>query len=100
MIAHAWISEFSRFIETYGISSYLVVPMRHEGQIIGTLGVARSRMGCRVRLDDQLLLQELADRAALAVVNAQLVDRLHTGMRARHTAEEKYGPLSSNKFRQ
>ena len=60
------------FIEHQGLHSVLIVPLRARGQILGTLGVSRSRPDAPYTPEDQSLLQELGDRAGLVVSNARL----------------------------
>jgi signal transduction histidine kinase len=60
------------FVERVGMASLLIVPLRAEGVVIGTLGLTRSRPDHPYTTDDQAFLQALADRAALAIVNARL----------------------------
>jgi PAS domain S-box-containing protein len=55
-----------------GFSSKLIVPLRVQGRVIGTLGLTRDPHGAPYTLDDQILLQDLADRAALAIQSARL----------------------------
>ncbi len=64
------------FVERIGMHAILIVPLRAPEGIIGVLGVSRSRPHFPYTLEDQNLLQELADRAGLVVSNARLLDRL------------------------
>jgi signal transduction histidine kinase len=64
--------EFWTFFEAIGISSVLIVPLKTDGHVIGTLGITRDQQGNPYTHDDQLLLQNIADRAALSIRNAQL----------------------------
>jgi signal transduction histidine kinase len=64
--------EFCAYLDRYSVYSLLVVPLRVRGEAFGTLGVSRMRPHAPYTLDDQRFLQELADRAALAINNAQL----------------------------
>lgn len=70
---------YRAFMERYGVGSILVVPLRVRGRVIGTLFSARNLGGVPYTLDDQGFLQDLADRAALALDNTglyqQLIDR-------------------------
>lgn len=54
----------------------LVVPLRLGDRIIGTLSCSRVRDDDAFTEMDQHLLQEIADRAAFAIENARLADRL------------------------
>ena len=60
-------------VQVYGV---LVVPLRVEGCIIGLLAVWRSRREPAYTIDDEVLMQDLADRAALAIANARLYSEL------------------------
>jgi PAS domain S-box-containing protein len=53
-------------------AALLAVPLRAEGRAIGTLSVSRPRADRPYTADDERFLQELADRAALAVERAHL----------------------------
>jgi signal transduction histidine kinase len=64
--------EWFPYLDTYGISSMLLVPLRARGRVIGSLGVFRSDTGHPYTTDDEILFQDLADRAALAVDNSRL----------------------------
>lgn len=64
--------EFHAFMEAFGISSVLIVPLRLSGQAIGSLGLTRDRGGSQYTHDDLLLMQSLADGAALAIQNVRL----------------------------
>jgi diguanylate cyclase (GGDEF)-like protein len=54
----------------------LVVPLRAHGRWIGALTVMRVQAPIRFSKGDQIFLQDLADRAALAIEDAQLYDRV------------------------
>lgn len=58
--------------QRYGAHSGLIVPLRAHGRILGTMLVLRRVEQPLFNDDDQLFIQELADRAALAVDNARL----------------------------
>jgi signal transduction histidine kinase len=57
----------------------LIVPLLLEGQVIGVLTLYRSKPGQPYTPDDQVLLQDLADRAALLIRNAQLFMQVQVG---------------------
>lgn len=54
------------------IHSLVVVAIRSRARILGSLALVRSRSGHSYTTDDLSLLQELADRAGLAIENARL----------------------------
>jgi signal transduction histidine kinase/ActR/RegA family two-component response regulator len=65
--------------------SLLVVPLRASGDVLGVIRAARDRPEGRFSADDLVLLQDLADRAGLAVQNALLFREVERG---RRTADE------------
>jgi signal transduction histidine kinase len=68
--------EWYAYLDHYGISSMLLVPLRARSEVIGSLGVFRSDPLAPYTVDDQILIQDLADRAALAVDNARLYEQV------------------------
>jgi PAS domain S-box-containing protein len=65
-------SAYRPYLEQIGIASLLVVPIRANTRFIGTMLVARDRHGASYTHDDLAFVQDLADRAALAIENDQL----------------------------
>ena len=65
-------SVFWPYYDHVGIESLLCVPLRGQGRAIGTLMLMRDRGEQPFTLNDQSFLQELADRAALAILNTRL----------------------------
>jgi len=64
--------EYWPYLEQVGITSLLIAPLRTGGRTIGILALTRAQADQPYTLADQTFLQELADRAALAIANAQL----------------------------
>ncbi|MCU7496496.1 MAG: PAS domain-containing protein [Ignavibacteria bacterium] len=64
--------EFFPYSENYRTFSFLMVPLRVENQLIGTMDISRDEPGHPYSLDDQFFLQNIADRIALAIFNARL----------------------------
>lgn len=60
------------YLDQIPMASMLIVPLRARGAIVGVLAMTRDRPGHPYTTDDQQLLQDLADRAALTIANAQL----------------------------
>jgi signal transduction histidine kinase/CheY-like chemotaxis protein len=56
----------------FTIHSLIVVPMRVQGRVIGTLATTRYSAGRPFTPEDQRLLQELADKASMSIENARL----------------------------
>ncbi|MGE5400681.1 MAG: PAS domain S-box protein [Ignavibacteriales bacterium] len=66
--------EFFPYSEEYRSYSFLMVPLRVQDQLIGTMDLSRDEPGHSYTQDDQLFLQNIADRVALAIFNARLYD--------------------------
>jgi signal transduction histidine kinase/DNA-binding response OmpR family regulator len=59
-------------IRSLGLRSYMCVPIRAHGKMLGALALATAESGRRFGSDDLAFAQEFADRAAIAVDNARL----------------------------
>jgi signal transduction histidine kinase len=68
------------------VHGFAVVPIRARQTVIGTLSVLRNTAGHNYSGEDVTLLQDLADRAGLAIENARLYARLEQRVQER-TAE-------------
>jgi diguanylate cyclase (GGDEF)-like protein/PAS domain S-box-containing protein len=64
--------EFQAYAERFRIHSLLIVPMRNEGRTIGTIALAMGGASRPYSVEDQAVIQNLADRAALTITNARL----------------------------
>jgi signal transduction histidine kinase/PAS domain-containing protein len=60
------------YVAHHGVSSLVLVPLRLDGQVIGMLAAARNRGGAPYTVDDEIFLEDIADRASLAIHNARL----------------------------
>ncbi|HNP72587.1 MAG TPA: PAS domain S-box protein, partial [Kouleothrix sp.] len=68
--------------------SMIVAPLLLRGQLIGLLYMSRQRLDLAAYSDDDLrLARDLADRAALAIGNAQLFDQARRELERRQDAE-------------
>jgi PAS domain S-box-containing protein len=70
--------EYLPLFEQVGLHSVLIVPLRLEGRVIGSLGLTRDQPGHPYTLNDQVFLQDLADRTALTIQNAQLFEQVQS----------------------
>ncbi|MGH7687172.1 MAG: ATP-binding protein [Candidatus Dormibacteria bacterium] len=70
------------------MNTALICPLRVTGRVIGTLGLWRWRNAAPHSERDRGFAQELADRAALAIENARLVDRLKAEIAERKQNED------------
>jgi diguanylate cyclase (GGDEF)-like protein/PAS domain S-box-containing protein len=64
--------EFQAYTERFRIHSLLIVPMRTEGRTIGTIALAMGGASRPYSVEDQAVIQNLADRAGLTITNARL----------------------------
>lgn len=87
--------EHLQYLDRFGTYSRLTVPMRVQGTVIGALGVTRARPGHPYTLEDQDFLQEIADRAALAITNARLLETAQEELARRKMAEEEIRMLNA-----
>ncbi|HEX5163860.1 MAG TPA: ATP-binding protein, partial [Thermomicrobiales bacterium] len=89
-------------IERVPLHSIIIVLVRVHERPIGTLGLGRERPGEPYTEEDLLLLQELADRAGLAIENARLFREAQDAIRSREqflsiASHELKTPLTSVK---
>jgi PAS domain S-box-containing protein len=88
-------------LEHISIHSMLVVPLRAQGGVLGTLTLTRDQPNDPYTGEDQALLQDLADRAALSIVNARLytaMQRLNNELEQRVTERTAQLKESGEKF--
>jgi diguanylate cyclase (GGDEF)-like protein/PAS domain S-box-containing protein len=64
--------ELHAYMERFKIHSLLIVPMRTEGRTIGTISLAMGGASRPYSVEDQAVMQNLADRAALTITTARL----------------------------
>jgi len=68
------------------VHSFAVVPVRARHRVIGALSLLRSTPGRSYTDEDVTLMQDLADRAGLAIENARLYNQLEQRVRERTAA--------------
>ncbi len=86
LVARSVRPEWSETVRRMNVHSVLVVPIRLRGVAIGSFSLFRNRPGVGYTAADQVLLQDVADRAALAIDNARLHGTLERRVRERTTA--------------
>lgn len=92
--------EYPSFTEQAGSQRAIIVPLRIKNKVIGTLELYKNQPGEAYHLDDLLLFQDLADRAALAIFNARLYRDLEKALvtekilRQKLVQSEKYAALA------
>ena len=90
------------FLERFMIHSLLIVPLRVRGSSVGTLAAQRTTPNRPFTEEDKLFLQDLADRAALAIDHARLYAEAQAAVRDRDqflsiAAHELRTPVTSIK---
>ncbi len=78
---------YGDMVRRLNVRSLLGVPMNARGRVVGAIMMGRGRPGASYTEDDRSFLQDLADRAALAVENARLLDAVQTELEQRRKAE-------------
>lgn len=63
---------FVSYLEKFELASICIVPVHARDRVVGVLGVARDKTGKPYTYEDQVFLQDLADRAGLAIENSRL----------------------------
>ncbi len=77
------------YIDEIGISSMMILPLRVQNDIIGTIAMYRDAGGAPYTEDDLTLVQNLADRVALALANARLYRELENALRNEQAVREQ-----------
>ncbi len=69
------------YLDQVGVASILVAPLRAQSRVIGYLAITRDKPGHPYTLEDQILLQNIAARAALTIQNANLYKQVQGASR-------------------
>ena len=72
------------FTQTFGMRAHFLIPLTARGRTIGVMAVIQAESGRELGEEDRALVQELGQRAALALDNARLYGEAES---ARHQAE-------------
>jgi PAS domain S-box-containing protein len=92
-------SEQLRSLRELGLKSYMGVPLTVRGKTIGVITFLMAESGRRYNADDLQLAEDLTQRAAIAIENAQLYDELKEADRRKNEwiamlAHELRNPLA------
>jgi len=89
------------YFDRFAISSALMVPLRSTGRVIGVIIMNRLAPSQLYNHDDLSLVQDLADRIAIAITNARLLHQLQSELAERtrtaaalRMSEERFKILS------
>jgi PAS domain S-box-containing protein len=94
------VSGFKDYLLQFAVASAIGVPLRMHGSVIGVLALFRELPEKAYSVEDEFMLQSLADRAALAIANARLYSDLETAlqeeqsMRRQLVQAEKHSAMS------
>ena len=78
---------FWPYVARYGVSSLVMVPLRFKGEVFGTINLSRDGDGPILTRDDRILMEEIADRAAMAIDRVRLLARLKVELASRKEHE-------------
>jgi PAS domain S-box-containing protein len=90
LVAAARDAEHLRLLRELKLCSYIVVPLIARERVFGAMTVVYAESDRRYELDDVVLIEDLAQRAAVAIDNARLVAELEE---QRRTIEEQASEL-------
>jgi PAS domain S-box-containing protein len=76
--------------------SMMLVPLSVQGHILGIVGMARHQPGRSYTAEDLAFLQDIANRSALSMLNAQLYEEIQQELAERKLTEEKYRNIFEN----
>lgn len=65
-------------LERFPVHSVLIVALRAQRQVIGVLSMVRTQANHPYTADDEAFLQDLGDRAALAISNTRLLEQVRS----------------------
>jgi PAS domain S-box-containing protein len=88
-------------LEHTSIHSLLTVPLRAQGEVLGTLTLTRDQPNRPYTPEDEVFLQDLADRAGFAIANARLyaaMQQLNNELEQRVTERTAQLQESEEKF--
>ena len=88
--------ERKEYYQKLPIHSMMLAPLHVRGNVMGVIGMARHSPGRDYTPQDLTFLQDIADRSALAMLNAQYYGKLEQELAERKRAEEKYRDIFNN----
>jgi signal transduction histidine kinase len=74
---------YRAYAERYGMESILLVPLKSKGRAFGLISMSRDRHRVRYSVIDKILLDGLAETAALTIGNARLLGEVQQAVAVR-----------------
>ena len=81
--------ERREYYQKLPIHSMMLVPLHVQGKVMGVIGMARHSPGRKYTSEDLTFLQDIADRSALAMLNAQYYKELEQELAERKRLERE-----------
>src|SRR6266508_200988 len=75
------------YFDRFTVSSVMIVPLHATGRVIGILAMTRNTSGRPYTEDDQIVVRDLADRVAMAIINARLLQQVQSELAERVRTE-------------
>jgi len=92
------VPEFAQYIREVGVESILIVPLNSSSGVLGVISLSRDKGGKPYTVEDQGFLNDLASRAALAIENCRMFERLEEEITERLSAKKALD-VSEERFR-
>jgi len=82
-------SDHLQILRELGMTSALIVPLKARGRVLGVMSLIAAESGRRYTEAEQILVEQLAERAAIAIDNARLFTETETARRALEESQER-----------
>lgn len=80
---------YTEYADVFGLASVLIVPVMHQGKVIGALSLFRNRKDEPYEIEDQVLLQNVANKISLALANHRLFSEKLNEIEERKSAQKE-----------
>lgn len=95
-------ADYYSYVNRFGVHSLLAVPLRFQDTMLGVLNLSRDTPHRPYDDEDRLLVEELAERAALAITNARLYEatqQAREGAERALQARDQFLSIASHELR-
>ncbi|WP_295526006.1 ATP-binding protein [uncultured Pseudacidovorax sp.] len=80
--------QLREFVQAFGITAGCIVPLIARGRTIGAMAVLQAESGRRITVEDGALINDLAQRAALALDNVRLFSQARAAQKQAEDANQ------------